>query len=54
MPQLDPSTWMPTFLLSWLAFLTTITQKVEAHTFTNNPAPIVLEDEKKGEWNWTW
>nr|YP_009674069.1 ATP synthase F0 subunit 8 [Uranoscopus cognatus]QDC33614.1 ATP synthase F0 subunit 8 [Uranoscopus cognatus]QDC33627.1 ATP synthase F0 subunit 8 [Uranoscopus cognatus] len=54
MPQLNPSPWFSTLVLSWVVFLVIIPPKILAHAFPNKPAPKNTNETSTFNWNWPW
>nr|YP_010235102.1 ATP synthase F0 subunit 8 [Treron curvirostra]QTC30674.1 ATP synthase F0 subunit 8 [Treron curvirostra] len=54
MPQLNPSPWFFTLLLSWLVFSLIIQPKLLSFTPTNPPSNKLLLTTKTTPWTWPW
>nr|YP_004347669.1 ATP synthase F0 subunit 8 [Pelagocephalus marki]BAK10059.1 ATPase subunit 8 [Pelagocephalus marki] len=54
MPQLNPSPWFFTMLLSWFALLGVLPPKIMAHTFSYKPAPMGTRLLTTKPWIWPW
>nr|YP_009990455.1 ATP synthase F0 subunit 8 [Mullus surmuletus]QNM99679.1 ATP synthase F0 subunit 8 [Mullus surmuletus] len=53
MPQLNPTPWLPIFVLTWTILLTIVPPKVLAHTLPNDPTAQSAETPKTDPWDWS-
>nr|YP_009318471.1 ATP synthase F0 subunit 8 [Caloenas maculata]APA17082.1 ATP synthase F0 subunit 8 [Caloenas maculata] len=54
MPQLNPSPWFLTMLLSWLTFSLIIQPKLLSFITTNSPSDKSTTAMKTTPWTWPW
>nr|ABL96859.1 ATPase subunit 8 [Aglaiocercus coelestis] len=54
MPQLNPSPWLFTMILSWLSFSLIIQPKLLSFTPTNIPSDKTPSSTKTPSWPWPW
>nr|ADW93558.1 ATPase 8 [Brachymeles samarensis] len=54
MPQLNPSPWLLTLLLSWVVVLLVFKTKVVTSTPHSLPTPPDLTTSHTTSWNWPW
>nr|YP_009107377.1 ATP synthase F0 subunit 8 [Accipiter nisus]BAE44358.1 F0-ATP synthase subunit 8 [Accipiter nisus nisosimilis]AID52335.1 ATP synthase F0 subunit 8 [Accipiter nisus]AIU39014.1 ATP synthase F0 subunit 8 [Accipiter nisus]QHI42442.1 ATP synthase F0 subunit 8 [Accipiter nisus]QNV48997.1 ATP synthase F0 subunit 8 [Accipiter nisus] len=54
MPQLNPTPWFLTMLLSWLIFALLIQPKLLPFIPTNTPSNKLTQTTPTLSWNWPW
>nr|AAP41269.1 ATPase subunit 8 [Strongylura scapularis] len=54
MPQLNPTPWFTTLLITWLVFLIIIPPKIMTHTFPNDLNTQDTKNTKTETWTWPW